>query len=75
MSHMTGKIEVLGLTEDTIIFKFHRAADPFEKSRIVIFKRNPEAYWYDDYTNMVDEYGIENPFYESEIEIAAGYVW
>ena len=74
MSHMSGKIEVLGLTEENIIFKFHRAADPCEKARIVIFKRNPEAYWYDDYTDMVEEYILENPFYGAGIEAEAEYV-
>ncbi len=62
MSHSLGKIEVLGLTEEHIIFKFHRAANPYEKSYIVIFNRNPEAYWYDDYQGMTGDYVLDNPF-------------
>ena len=71
MSHSLGKIEILGLTEDNIIFKFHRSADPGEKARIIICRRNPEAYWYDDYTEIIDEYHIENPFFEAEDKIFA----
>jgi len=66
MSHALGKIAGIGLTDDAIYFKLHRAADPGEKARIVIFKRNPEAYWYDDYTDMVDDYILKNPFYDYE---------
>ena len=55
MSHETGKIEVLGLTEDEIIFKYTRAAEVENNSRVLIFNKNPEAYWYDDYEEMADE--------------------
>ena len=49
MSHVTGKIEVLGLTEDRILLKYHRAADPRRTGRIMLFRRNPDAHWFDDY--------------------------
>lgn len=49
MSHVTGKIEVLGLTEDRILFKYHRAANPRHVGRILMFRRNPDAFWFDDY--------------------------
>lgn len=55
MSHRTGKIEIVGLTRDHIYFKYHRAATSGECGRFMIFKRNPEAYWFDDYTELVDE--------------------
>jgi len=71
MSHTLGKIEILGLTKDNIIFKFHRSAEPGEKARVIICRRNPEAYWYDDYTEIIDEYHIENPFFEAEDKIIA----
>ncbi len=64
MSHSDGKIEITGMTKDTIIFRFHRSADPSKKACIQIFKRNPKAYWYDDYTEKLDEYILENPFFE-----------
>ena len=49
MSHVTGKIEVLGLTEDQVLLKYHRAADASRTGKILIFRRNPEAHWFDDY--------------------------
>ena len=70
-SDTLGKIEILGLTEDNIIFKFHRSADPGEKARVVICRRNPEACWYDDYPEIIDDYRIENPFFEAEDKIIA----
>ncbi len=68
MSHSLGKIEVLGLTEKHIFFRFHRAANPEEKSLFAVFKRNPEAYWYDDYEEIETEYSIDNPFLDSYTE-------
>ena len=69
MSHSLGKIEVLGLTETQVIFKFHRAAQYDKKARIVIYRRNPQAYWYDDYREKIDDYLLENPFYVSDAEM------
>ena len=55
MSHATGKIEILGLTEKNVIFKYHRAANNKYSGKIYIFKRNPSAYWFDDYVESVEE--------------------
>ncbi len=63
MSHTTGKIEILGMTEEHIFFRYHRSADPEMKARIMVFRRNPEAYWFDDYQELVDEFDFENPFF------------
>ena len=62
MSHSTGKIEVVGKTEENIFFRYHRAANPQEKARFMIFNRNSEAYWFDDYDEIVGEYAVENPY-------------
>ena len=62
MSHALGKIEVLGLSEDHIFFRYHRSADLKEKERFIVYKRKPEAYWFDDYTEQIEDYSIENPF-------------
>ncbi len=59
MSHETGKIEILGKTEELIFFRYHRAADPENAGKFMVFKRNPEAHWFDDYTEKVDEYKVE----------------
>lgn len=63
MSHATGKIEIIGMTDEHIFFRYHRAADPEEKARILIFRRDPDAYWLDDYQELVDEFDFENPFF------------
>ncbi|MEE4310891.1 MAG: KamA family radical SAM protein [candidate division KSB1 bacterium] len=62
MSHSTGKIEVVGKTDDHTYFRYHRAADPQEKARFISFKSNPEAHWFDDYEEIISEYSIDNPF-------------
>ena len=67
MSHETGKVEIMALTAQHIIFKYHRAADPELSGRVMIFKRNRNARWFDDYTDLVDEYQLQNP-YESRVE-------
>ncbi len=59
MSHETGKIEILGKTEKFVFFRYHRAADPENNGRFMVFKRNPEAHWFDDYKELVDEYKVE----------------
>ncbi len=54
MSHASGKIETLALTDDKVIFRYHRAADPDESGRVYICTRNPNAYWFDDYQEIVE---------------------
>jgi len=62
MSHNTGKIEVVGKTDENIHLRYHRAANPQEKARFMIFKRNPDAYWFDDYDEIIKDYSIKNPY-------------
>lgn len=62
MSHSTGKIEVVGLTETNIYMRYHRAANPQEKARFMIFERNRKAYWFDDYKEVSSDYSIDNPY-------------
>ena len=56
MSHSTGKIEIIGMTKKHIYLKYHRAPSLADSSRFMVFKRNPEAFWFDDYKELVDEY-------------------
>jgi KamA family protein len=58
MSHATGKIEVVGITEQVIMMRYHRSAHWGQKARMLIFKRNPAAYWLEDYTEPIDEYHL-----------------
>jgi len=53
MSHATGKIEIAGLTDDYVFFKYHQAADPENIGKFMAFRRNPDALWFDDYTEQV----------------------
>jgi len=57
MSHMSGKIEVVGMDRDKIYMKYHRAADDADSSNFMVLKRNPKAFWLDDY----DEIHSKNP--------------
>ncbi len=59
MSHETGKIEILGKTNELVFFRYHRAADPENAGKFMVYKRNPEAHWFDDYSELVDEYKID----------------
>jgi KamA family protein len=61
MSHSSGKIEIVGMTEDCIYFKYHRAACDADSGRFMVFKRNPQAYWLDDYDEIVQDYPIDMP--------------
>jgi len=62
MSHATGKIEILGKTKDFVYFKYHRAADDQNSGRFLVFKSNPNAYWFDDYDEIVRDYPLNLPY-------------
>jgi len=55
MSHASGKIEVVGKTDAATYFKYHQAADPRDVGRFLAFKSNPEAFWFDDYTDLLED--------------------
>ena len=67
MSHWTGKIEVLALTQNEIIFKYQRAAKYENNGKIMIFKRNQQAVWFDDYTKLIGEFSPLEPAVEESI--------
>jgi len=62
MSHATGKIEIVGKSEDFVYFKYHRAANNLESGRFLVLLSNPHAYWLDDYAEMVEDYPIDLPY-------------
>ena len=64
ISHQTGKVEVMGLTKDKIMFKYHNAAEQENESRVMIFRRNPEARWLDDYDEMIETYSLSDEIEE-----------
>lgn len=48
MSHATGKVEVLGVDDDHIYMRYHRALDPQLDGRFLKFGRDDAAFWLDD---------------------------
>lgn len=61
MSHSTGKVEIVGMTDSQIFFKYLRAHEDENSSCFLAFERNPEAYWFDDYEEALDICAVENP--------------
>jgi len=49
MSHCTGKVEVVTKLGSDIVFRYHRAADPANRGRVMVFKSDRNATWLDDY--------------------------
>jgi len=47
MSHEIGKLEILAVDEKHIFLRCHRAKDPDMRGRLMIFKRDDEAFWLD----------------------------
>ena len=62
ISHSTGKIEIIGKTEDLVYFKYHRAANDADSGRFMAFASNPKAYWFDDYDEVIRDYPISLPY-------------
>jgi len=62
VSHSTGKIEIVGKTEDVVFFKYLRAADDADSGRFLALASNPEAYWLDDYAEVIEDYPAEFPY-------------
>ncbi|MCE5186485.1 MAG: KamA family radical SAM protein [Planctomycetaceae bacterium] len=49
MSHSTGKIQILAVTDEHAIFKYHRAANDEDSGKVLICRSNPAARWLEDY--------------------------
>ncbi len=56
MSHETGKIEVVGLADGKIYFKYHQMAERKTADDFMVFQSNPNAYWFDDYEEPVKDH-------------------
>ncbi|MCY3618957.1 MAG: hypothetical protein F4Z00_02140 [Acidimicrobiaceae bacterium] len=83
--HFKGKTEVAAVTEEPIpglpgaengvvIFKVLRSpADAGERGKVAIVGRNPEALWFDDYTDrvIIDEAGLFDYYRSAEKSPAA----
>lgn len=48
MSHTSGKVEVVGMDADHLYARYHRAKDPADEGRMLVYRRDDEAAWLDD---------------------------
>ncbi|HUS73644.1 MAG TPA: KamA family radical SAM protein [Sedimentisphaerales bacterium] len=62
ISHSSGKIEIVGKTKDYVYFKYHRAANDGDSGRFLSFKSNPDACWFDEYDEVIQDYSINLPY-------------
>lgn len=62
MSHSTGKIEIVGKTDTQVFMKYHRAANDADSGKFMIFKSNPQACWFDDYSEVLADYSLDKPY-------------
>ena len=53
ISHETGKIEICGVDEKRIYARYHRAKDPADEDRFMVYKRDNEAFWLDQLEPVV----------------------
>jgi lysine 2,3-aminomutase len=68
MSHVTGKIEVVGKTLGNVYMKYHQCVDPADANRLMVFRSNPKAHWFDDYDEarkMADQIAQRAQTYET----------
>lgn len=74
MSHESGKIEIVGVDDAHIYMRFHRAKDPRDEGRFMVFHRDDEAYWLDQLTpveNLGDSRVEEETAREFEAPVSA----
>ena len=71
MSHERGKIEIVGIDEQRIYLRFHRAKDPADEGRFMVYQRDDQASWLD---HLVPVPGLGAPRFapEAPVEVRAG---
>jgi lysine 2,3-aminomutase len=52
MAHVTGKIEILGIMNDEIYFKYHQAKDRKKLGAMFKHSVDEQAGWLDDFCNV-----------------------
>lgn len=55
MSHVSGKIAIVGIDDERTYMKYHQAAEWKDIGKFMSFKRDPEALWFDDYVDLLSE--------------------
>ena len=72
MSHETGKVEMVGMSDGQVFFKYNRSANAENNARFLVFESNPDAYWFDDYEEAFMELSgeyAEKPWFSKAREI------
>jgi KamA family protein len=69
MSHDLGKIEMVGLSDRYLYFRFHRARFPEDEGRFMVFHRDDDAFWLDE---LVPADGVPHPVKEFGHQPAKG---
>ncbi|HYF51380.1 MAG TPA: KamA family radical SAM protein [Planctomycetota bacterium] len=64
MSHETGKIEIVGIDEQRIYLRYHRAKNPADEGRFMVYERDDQAYWLDQLKPVP---GLGNKRFEPEV--------
>ena len=68
MSHASGKIEIVGLDTRHLYLRYHRAKDPANEGRFMVFHRDDDACWLDDLRPVA---GLGHPPASVESNLAA----
>lgn len=72
MSHETGKVEMVGMSDGQVFFKYNRSANVENNAKFLVFESNPDAYWFDDYEETFMELSggySEKPWFSKAREI------
>ncbi|OPX64880.1 MULTISPECIES: KamA family radical SAM protein [unclassified Methanoregula] len=56
MSHATGKIEIVGRTAEHVFMRYHQAAERADIGKFMVFRSNPIARWFDDYSHALTDF-------------------
>jgi lysine 2,3-aminomutase len=59
MSHLTGKIEVLGIANGFIYMKYHQIPQSAPEGQLMVYRSDENAHWFDDYASPARS-GSEN---------------
>ncbi len=54
LSHITGKIEIVGLLNNKMVFKYHQAKDPKRIGRVFLQEIKEDTCWLDDNFSFLD---------------------
>lgn len=62
MSHESGKIEIVGLDDQFLYLRYHRAKNPADEGRFMVFHRDDRAGWLDEFTPVGRLIAVDDAF-------------